>query len=279
MHSRCYRGWTIFAALLAVTVLHARDARADVNFFRLFKTESYQQTSNAQPSTIVGTAGNANILYSDPADFTAAQVDSTSPLSPMTLSANGPGVFDFGQAYPTVGDLDTNFPDNTIYAFSIAGGNLGPDAAALNTPATSIYAAQVPYFNGTVYDQLQGMDSTAPFNFTLDGYDAPAGSNTALTFFALIRVSDGALIYSDVGANSQTVFSVPGGVLDPGTAYYADLDYSSRIDTPNAGFGGATAEVGYDLRTDLYFTTAVPEPGTFILAGLGGLALLAWRRR
>jgi len=273
------RSWSILAFFVAFTVLHGNAAQAEISFFRLFKTQAYEQTSNAQPTTLAIASGEASILYNNVADFATAQVTSSSPLSPMPLTPSGAGTVSYSQFFATSGDLDTDFPDNTTYAFGISGGTLGTDAAALNTPVTNIYASQVPFFNGTTYDQLQGMDSTSPFSFTFDGYDAPVGGNTPLTFFSIIRDSDGAFIYGDSGPNTQTSFVVPANTLEPGTAYTVDLVYSSRIDTPNAGFNGATAEVGYDLRTDLGFSTAVPEPASICLLAMAGLGLVVCVRR
>ncbi len=268
--------WKLRTVLWAIVVLAAGSAHAEVNFFRLFKSQGYQQTSNAQPSTADTYGGTVDILYTNDPGFTNAQVNSTSPLSPMVLSPV-PGAYSFGQTYATSSELETNFPDNTIYAFGVSGGSLGNDAAALNTPANGLFASQVPYFNGTTYDQLQGMDASSSFNFTFDGYTAPGGANNPLTFFDIVRVSDGAVVYSDVGPNTQTSFLLPAGTLQAGTAYSVDLIYSSRFDAPNAGLGGATSEVGYDLRTNLNFTTAVPEPSSLVLALLGTLAFVGSR--
>jgi hypothetical protein len=52
-----------------------------------------------------------------------------------------------------------------------------------------------------------------------------------------------------------------------------DLIYDNRIDTGQAGFGGAISEVGFDARTDISFNmAAVPEPSTFALLAIGCLA-------
>lgn len=62
--------------------------------------------------------------------------------------------------------------------------------------------------------------------------------------------------------------------LQPETTYLIALDYSARINVPNAGFNGATSTVGFDLRTDLFFTT-VPEPSSLALIAAGSIALPA----
>ena len=280
MHDSHQRFWSIRATLLAFAVasLNGSSLKADINFYRLFKTDAYQQTSNAQPTTPVFFTGNADIIFSNNSDFAAAQVTSASPLSPMTLSPSFPGFFGYGQFYTPPSNLDTDFPNNTTYEYGISGGTLGTQTASLSTPAANIFASQVPFFNGTTFDQLQGMNTAGSFQFTLNGYATPVGSNVALTFLDIIRVSDGAVVYTDFGPNTQTSFVLPANTLQPGTAYIADLVYSSRIDTPNAGFNGATSEIGYDLRSDLNFSTAVPEPASLVLALFAAVALIAARR-
>ncbi len=264
---------------LVAVIFCATSARAEIDFYRFFKTDFYQQTSTAQPVALDSAVGTVDILVSSDTDFTAAQVTSTSPLSPMTLSSPSSGSSAFSQTYPTTAARDTDFPANTTYEYAITGGTLGTQTASLTTPASDLFAAVVPYFTGTTYDQLQGMDSSNDFTFTINGYDAPVGGNNPLIFFTILRASDLQPTFSDTEPNTQTSFVVPGGTLEPGTAYIVDLDYSSRLDTANAGFGGATSEIGYDARTDLGFSTAVPEPSAFALAVISGLILLGRRQR
>ena len=124
----------------------------------------------------------------------------------------------------------------------------------------------MPYFTGTTFDQLQGMNPAAPFQFNSNGYAAPGGINSPLSFFGISRVSDGQLVFGALGTNTDTSLLLPANALEPETAYMASLVYSSRIATPNAGFNGATSEVAFDLRTDLQFTSGlVPEPSTSVL--------------
>lgn len=257
-------------------------ASASVQYYRLFKSQSYQQTTNAPPSVPNLIWASVDVLSTSAADFTSAQVTTTSPLSPITLAPFAPSyappffAFVRQQSYGTLSDLSTDFPNGTLYQYGVSGGTLGAQSGSLSTPATDRFASQVPYFNGTVFSQLQGMNSAAPFQFTWNGYVAAAGINAPFIYFAINRVSNGQLVFGTTGTNALTSVALPTNTLQPGTAYDVSLVYSSRIDTPNAGFSGATSEVGFDLRTDLIFTTAsVPEPGTLAL-GIVGVAFLTF---
>jgi hypothetical protein len=99
-----------------------------------------------------------------------------------------------------------------------------------------------------------------------------------LTFIGITNVATNQTVYSTSGPNTLTSATVAANTLAPGTQYDLDIVYSDRVSTMNAGFGTATAFTGYDLRTDLLFTTAaaVPEPSIPLLTAAGiGLALAA----
>ncbi len=271
-----------FAAMAAVALMPT-PAQSAVQFYRLFKVATYQQTSNAQPTTPVGFSADVDMIHSNAGDFSSAQVTSTSPSSPMTLGALTPGFSIYENGYATSAARDAGFPNSTTYQYGISGGTLGTQSASLSTPSSNLFPSQVPYFTGTTFDQLQGMNPANAFHFNINGYTAPGGINTPLSFFGINRVSNGQQAFGASGTNTTSSFLVPANTLQPNTAYFIDLVYSSRIDTPNAGFSGATSEVGFDFKTELTFTTgAVPEPAGILLLALGGSALLIgriWARR
>lgn len=257
-----------------------RDAHAAIGGYRTFKGAGYLQTSSAQPTEPIGFSADVDIIFDNPSDFTSAQVTSTSPLSPMTLDIPSPGFTWFPRGYATAADRDLDFPTNATYEFQVSGGSLGTLSAFLSTPPTNLFPSEVPYFTGTTFDRLQDLNVAMPFQFEFNGYIAPAGTNEASIFFGISRVADGQLVYGMSGPNTQTSFVIPANTLEPDTSYIVALDYSSRINAPNAGFSGATSVVGFDLRTDILFMT-VPEPSSLALIALGamGLAARVWYRR
>jgi hypothetical protein len=273
------------ASGLALTVgllLTATPAHSAILFYNVFKTQAYSQTSNAQPVTPTGFGGFANVNASLATDLTGGTVTSLSPLSPMALTGSN-GNFAFGVGVATKAVLDIDFPNATTYTFNLTGGTFGGQSASLATPASDEYAPSVPFFTNNLFSALQGVNSTAAINLTFNPFIAPAGVNTPLTFLLINRVSDGTIAFSDSGTNTLSSAFVAANTLLPGTQYDLSIVYSDRLLTANAGFSGATAFSAYDLRTDLFFTTAAaatatPEPSSLLLAA-AGMAIVAISRR
>lgn len=252
---------------------------AGITFYNTFKNARYTQNSNAQPVSPSNYFADATIISNNPPDLTSAQVTSSAPLSPLTLNNTGSGRFSTALNYASQAAMDAAFP-GTTYQYNISGGILGSTSASLTTPATDLFASQVPFLSGTTFTQLQGLNSANAFTVTWPGFTPQAGINDAIIFFSITRVSDGATAFSS-GAlgNSQTSVLLPANTLLPNTAYQFELDYSSRIRTTNAGFGNATSSVGFDLRTGGNFATApVPEPSGMIFLAASVIAFPAARR-
>jgi hypothetical protein len=271
----------IFGLMALATVclsLLAPAATASILNYDLFKNTVYDQVSDASPVTPVGYFGSVGVISNNTTDFTAADVTSASPLSPMVLLGSG-GNFSFATPFlATKSQLDADLPNGALYTYNISSGTLGSQSATLSTPASDAYSATVPFLTNSGFTALQGVNASSPISLSWNPYVAPLGVNTPLTFIGITRVSDGVLAFGTSGSNLFASTVVPGNTLQPGTQYDLDLVYSARIATPNAGFGGAGSFASFDLRTDLIFTTApaaiVPEPSSFTPLALGGLVLV-----
>lgn len=112
-----------------------------------------------------------------------------------------------------------------------------------------------------------------------DVMDVPAGFTTGFSFYYAAYYSGSVSVYSGldgggsllanltlpVTPNPYTVW-VPFGVTFAGTA-------------ESVVFSGSANYIGFDNITLGSSTPGVPEPSTFILAGLGGIAVIGYDRR
>jgi hypothetical protein len=252
---------------LALAALIATPARADITFYNLFKVAGYSQTSDAQPVTPNGFFGTVGVDADTPGDLSGGQVTSSSPLSPMTLSGSDTSLVSYTPSYGSLAALDAALPNGT-YTYTLSGGTFDGASATLTTPASDAFASAVPYFTNNAFTALQGVSASSAINLTWNPYATPAGVNQPLTFIGITQVSNNQSVFGMVGDNNFTSTTVAANTLQAGTTYDLDIVYSARIaSVPDNGFGDATAFTAYDIRTDLIFTTAVPEPSSLVLLG------------
>ena len=80
----------LIAILITILAVAPSPAAAAIQYYRLFKSTWYEQTSNSQPATPAFFSADVDIIFSNPGDFTSGQVTSASPLSPMMLTVETP---------------------------------------------------------------------------------------------------------------------------------------------------------------------------------------------
>jgi hypothetical protein len=230
--------------------------------------------------------GGMDMYTDNPGDLTSARVFSTnptllSPASPFVLTEFTTGGWANGQNYASLEAMDINLPPGDTFGFLIEGGDLGGRLGLVELPPANLFAPDVPYFTNNAFTQLNGMDSSQPFNFTWNTFEAHPDVNSSPIFFTIYRLSDGQSVFGMSFDNSITSHVVPASTLTPGIGYRAELYFSSRVDVPNAGFISADSGVVFDLVTRLDFTTGsaagsgaavAPEPTAFVLAVVGMLA-------
>jgi hypothetical protein len=178
--------------------------------------------------------------------------------------------------YGSLAEMNAVVPPNSVGTFAISGGTLGTQTANVYGPAVDLFPEEIPYLTGNSYDLLQGMDPSKPLTLTVNGFQAIDGVDYSQSYASIYRVSDGYAFGGISGDNTQTEAVIPANTLQPNTTYDFVLTYLSRLSTPNAGFDGATAEIGFGKQTHVIFTT-VPEPSTCLLLGIGALIVGCWR--
>jgi hypothetical protein len=260
---------------ITTLVLAGRTAQADVTFYDVFTNNLYSQTSNTQPSTADGFFATAGLSYSTAGEVGAVQVVTGGSTSPLTLSSAPGNTFNYEASFSTEAAMNAAFPLGNPYTFEISGGSLGTQSASLNTPSTALNSA-IPFLTGSSYSQLLGLNPALSDTIGINGFSPVVGTNGSFAFFTITRQSDSAVVFQQSFLSpSTTSVLLAANTLAASTAYNIDLDYSSRITTPNAGFSTASSLIGFEQRTEINFTTgrAVPEPSSLAFVLTVGLAL------
>jgi hypothetical protein len=260
--------WLLVAAPLASCALlfSATPAAAHVDYFRVNKGVIYPQTANnTQPTTPYDNGFYGRLdLGATPGDIASASaVSTTAPLLNYVLTQSSTGYWSWAQYFNSLTQLDSALPVGHTYRFNISGGALGAQSALSPTPANNLFSPSIPYFVGTTFDQLQGLDPSAPFTLRWNAFAAPFGANDLAIFLSIVRISDSQPVYSVGLNNATTSHQLSAITLAPNTEYRAELIFSSRVDTPNAGFTVASGLVDFDLVTDLQFKTGERLPGDY----------------
>lgn len=277
------RPW-IATALLGLAALIAGPAavaRGGITEFDSYKVIQYTQTSQSQPTTPTGAFFAARLFSNNTTDATSVYgiLGGTTPLI-YTTKDNSSFLYQTTN-YATPAAMDAVFTPGLSDKVTLSGGTLGTQSASFNL-AQDAYSSAIPYLTGGTYSALQGMNADSAVTLNFSGFTpSSAAVNEADVFIQVVRTSDNTAVYTSAALPMNTNSITFGAdYFAAGTGYTISLDYSSRVDTVGAGFGGATLVQAFDQRTFVNFTTAVPEPASLAMTALGaGLAGLGYRSR
>ena len=256
-------------------------ARAQISFVDIYRTDLLSQTGNDAAGTAYSFSYIGLDLTSETGNqYSTVQVFYPGAGSPVTLVNDNPSNtadYEFTSGtFASRAAMDVAYPKGT-YSFTANGG--GPAATTMVSYANDAYSATQPYLTGTNFSALQGMNSAASFTFQLSPFIKDAATTDAFIFFNIFDAVTGDVVFGSNFLNPNTSsILLPGHTLQPNRAYVFDLDYSDRVSvaSPGADFD---AILGFDVRTEGNFTTAVPEPAVSVLALIGATALLLRRKR
>ena len=266
---------TIVLLLLVASATPISTDAAVVDW-ELIKARGYEQTeNNLAPST-----SSTNIFFGELIFDTSSGLAGVSlggaPGSPLPYSDFGssPGfAWELDLDFPNAAALDVAIPDGGVYSIDV------PTSAGVVSESISFsggYPSQVPFFSGTLYETLQGFDSSQDLTLAWD--DASGTGMTTVEVFIADAAGDFDVIYEENPALPSKF--VPGGTLEPGKEYIAVLVFVNETDDPRDSFSSGEGLSGYLTFTEINFTTAlVPEPTTASLIALGLLTFRLSPRR
>lgn len=242
----------------------------------IFNNTTYDQTSDAQPTTPVGYWFNTGATFEVPGDYTTGTVTYPGTFSPITLSPVSATELNYSTSfYGSEAALSADFPFGS-YTITATGPSL------TNTAVTdyegNYFTNTIPYLAN--YGALQGANAATGIVVDFPSFTPDTGSSEGFTFFTVYDAS-GAVWSDSFLSPSTTSLIIPAGTLTPGTDFTYELDFSDRLDGGYNPDLQSYSEQGFDLRTDGSFSTAAatPEPSTWAMLILGFCGLGAKRIR
>ena len=255
--------------ILPVLASLALPIRADIIYADQFKNIEYTQTSNSS-TTFQQAFFSSSLFEANNGDYSSVTltcqhgtgcggqtlIQQSSPNNEFLYQTPGlPSTQDMNQMFRQgTYTLTTDTGDTTSYDYD-----------------ENDYS-HIPRV--TNYSSLQDADSSGKIVFNLNNFGKTGNASFSYIFFTIYDETTGTYVFSDTFLPDTTgKIVVPKNTLNPGDTFEYQLDYSNRVLVPetNSVFD---AQLGFDKRTDGFFTTAVPEPASLtllatVLLGLG----------
>jgi len=254
--------YTKWAAVSAACVLLPTTGFSDVNYYVGSFLTDYQQFDDNPPAMPDYSFFGASISADTNGDLISGLVTNPLATTVSVFSINMDNNYLLGYSGLMADEfaLEAAFPSGS-YDYSILGGNLAGNSAALNVPAYD-FPTQVPYLDGASWSALQhcpsGVDQSVTFPAFSTNY-APTYLSTNVYLFDYTWNTSTLIDSQPGGTLTSALF--PGSLMLSGHAYAYELDYNNVYETNNAGFGAALASCGFARRTVGYFRVAA-DPGT-----------------
>lgn len=255
---------SVWAACFAASVAGACFGQAVS--FSSSKAENYQQTADGVVtpyndwSCVLAVNGNV------PDAFLDCTATYTGPLSPLSMFVVG-NTIEHGQTWygysnlnASLAALDTEMPPGT-YEFTYTGDVLNGGSHQFEM-LPSAFCPEVPELLGDTYSRLQNYksDLSADFTGSMGGFTDQTGANASGINFIIYDVGKGGVFWSGSAAPTDTSFTIPGGSIEDGRAYFGVMFYTVSYSEPGAGVDGGSHTNAFGRNVFFYFNTRGPCP-------------------
>jgi hypothetical protein len=266
-------------AALAGLCCPSGNASAQLSGLTFQYQSTYVQTSTAAPTTSNLHEYTAVLSFPNsqpPSGVDEARVEKPSgsivQLNTSSSFYSSPIVF-----YPTREAMQAAWPSG-LYTFTIArrdeDDNEFQDVYTKQQPyPTGVWPGQIPTFTAASFNGLQGMSPSQPRTVEVNAFSVSAPANGQLSGLSVNQrfgTLQGPTAWSSlttIGAPTSTR-TIPAGVLQPNTDYYATWYFAQRVvSQPSAQI--AYSHVSFDNLTRVAFRTGGLSCGPADIAGAG----------
>ncbi len=265
-------------ALSAVVATTPAAAQQPGAHFEQIRMGSAPQTGAGNPLDVHGFEYIVHFALNPGHGLTEAALIVPGPsgarLVDMTLLDNSLFVFR-SPSFAEPDALDAEFPEGP---YAVEAGGPSTTFEFTVPQLTEVYPGDFPRLTGTTFTDLQGMDTSLPFEFHVTPLPLfEEADRQSVQLFVDDKESGETAFSGPMPAGDVSSVTMPAHLLQPGRTYVWSLYHGNSVDAEHPDLlNGISAS--YVFMTQGEFVTAVPEPATFVLA-CAGLALVAGRLR
>jgi hypothetical protein len=273
-----FRKMTSVSIPIVALSVGAAPASAALSLVAIFNNVDYQQTSTAAPTTSSSSFFTLGGNFQNAGDFDSASASYPGPASqPMAISGTG---FGFESSlFGTQALLHAAYPFGN-YSQTASNSVTKTSQTGVINYTVDRFAASIPALTPGTYNAIQNYNPSTALTAFFNSYTANPGvsANNSFIFFTIFDNSTFNTVYSDgFLSNTATNVTIPANTLLPNRAYGLEIDFSGRLNGTDAVNNVPTLQ-GFDVRTDINFTTVAPEPAT-LAAMMPALLLLRVSRK
>ena len=183
----------------------------------------------------------------------------------MIMVANsapsGQGWYAYSDLHPTLEDLENEIPSGGAFQFIYHTG-VHPGGSHNFWLHTTAFCPEIPELTGDTYSRLSTYKSDLSVDFTgsMNGFTDDPGANASSLNFVVYDAGKGGLFWSASMAPTETSFTIPGGSIEDGRAYFGVMYYTTSFSEPGAGVHGGSHTSSFTRSVFFYFNTRGPCP-------------------